>query len=279
MHSRNLKRRSDRYWHTNITLTGGTPLGSSEVKVTVPPGLTFPPTVIQQNAACSSTVGVPITNAGACPVNFPAQPPSPGGDVDILTQSSTNPPGFDYMLTGVPGLTSPTLGGPVAQILEPGGQLGAGDLNLVFAPFQIRRQSTGTVTVQFEDDPILHTIATDLVPVCGEAVQRGLRVLVTRGGVAVPVVTKIELQTTFAPHQPFTHQTIQNALLRTISGTPPCASFQYHAEFGGNTNSAQLKPGVYRLKVWLKVGKKTLTSIVRVNLDQCTFNQNVIVAF
>jgi hypothetical protein len=258
-----------------VPLTGGTPFGSSEIKVTVPPGLTFPPTVIQQNAKCSSKAGVPITNAGVCPVNIT--------DVDVLTQSSTNPPGFDYMLTGVPQLTSPTLGGPITQTLAPGGQLGAGDLDLVFAPFQIRRASTGTVTVKFEDDPILHTIATDLVPVCGEAVQRGLRVIVTAGGVPVPVVLKIALQVAFSPTQPngnfSTVQTINNALLRSITGTPPCASFQYHAEFGGNTNSKQLKPGVYRVKVWLKIGKLTHTAIVRVNLDQCTFNQNVVVAF
>ena len=84
------------------------------------------------------------------------------------------------------------------------------------------------------------------------------------------------------PTQPqgnfFTHQTIKNAPLQTFVD---CASdtISYHAEFGGITNTKQLKVGEYRVKVELKVGKKTKTKIVRVNMDECTFTPNVVVAF
>ena len=243
-----------------VPLTGNTPLGSA--LLTFPAGLTFPPTVIQQNAACPAQLGIPIVNAGACPVAVTA--------VGITQASSP----ADYSLTGLPGL-------PVT--LAAGGQLGSGDLDLIFEPFTVARESTGTVDVTFVNDPILLTTTTDHIPFCGEAVHRGLRVLVRLGGVEVSGVKEIQLQSAFGPEQPngnfFVKRTIKHAALQTVSGTAPCPSFDFHAEFGGESDPIQLKDGTYRVKVLLKVGKKTKTKIVRVKMDTCTFTPNIIVDF
>ena len=222
----------------DVPLTGTTPLGSA--LLTFPAGITFPPTLIQQTAACPVQMGVPVTDGGACPVQINAV---------TLTQTSSLP---DYSLTGLPGL-------PVT--VPAGGQLGSGDLDLVFEPFTLARESTGTVNVTFVNDPITGTTSTDQVPFCGEAVHRGLRVLVTLGGVPVPTVESIELQSAFGPQQPngdwFTKETIEHAALQTITGTAPCPSFQFHTEFGGISNPRSLKAGTYRVRVRLKIGKKT----------------------
>jgi len=242
-----------------IPLTGNTPTGTASL--TFPTGLTFPPTLVQQSAACSSSLGVPITNAGSCPVKIT--------DVS-LTQASTPP---DYSLTGLPGLPV-SLGG--------GQQLGSGDLDVVFAPFTLARESTGMVNVTFVNDPITGATTTTTVPFCGEAVRRGVRVLVTEGGVPVSVVKRIILQNAFTPEQQTgqsTIKTLKNAALQTISGTPPCPSFQFQGEFGGASDGYQLKDGGYRIKVQIKEGKKTKTKVVRVTVDLCSFTPNVVVAF
>jgi hypothetical protein len=95
-----------------------------------------------------------------------------------------------------------------------------------------------------------------------------LRVLVRLGGVPVSGVKQIQLQSAFGPEQPngnlFVKRTIKHAQLQTVTGSvAPCPSFQFHAEFGGESNPIQLKDGTYRLKVLLKVGNKTKTSNVR----------------
>ena len=245
-----------------IPLNATTPLGSASL--TFPAGLTFPPTVIQQNAACPAKLGVPITDAGTCPVQVNSV---------TLTQSSTVPPGLDYSLTGLPGL-------PVT--LSPGDQLGSGDLDLVFEPFALARESTGNVNVTYVNDPITGATTTDQVPFCGEAVHRGIRVLVTRRGVPVAKVKKIQLQTELAPEQwkaIFAVSTVKNALLQTITGAAPCPTFQFHAEWGGVSNPRALKLGVYRIRVTLKVGNTLRHRVRRFTMDECSFTPNIVVAF
>ncbi len=56
----------------------------------LPGAINFPPTLIQQDGACPDQIGVPVTNAGSCPVEI---------DSVTLTQSSVPP---DYSLTGLP---------------------------------------------------------------------------------------------------------------------------------------------------------------------------------
>jgi hypothetical protein len=244
----------------NIPLTATTPLGSASLTLPAA-GLTFPPTIIQQEAACPDPMTVAITNGGMCPVQI--------NSVD-LTQSSSP---LDYTLSGLPGL-------PLQ--LGAGDELGAGDFDLVFEPFTLARESTGTVNITFVNDPITGATSTDQVPFCGEAVHRGVRVLVTLGGVPVAKVKRIEIQNAYSPAQSVgikTIKTVKDALLQTVTGTAPCPSFQFQAEFGGISNPGALKDGTYRIRVRLKVGKKLKTRVVRVVLDRCSFTPNIIVAF
>ena len=245
-----------------LPLTATTPTGPTEL--TFPSSLTLPPTVIQTRATCSSKVGVPILNGGSCPVVI---------DSVVVNNLSSTP--ADYSLTGLPSV-------PIN--LAAGEQIGAGNLDLVFAPFTLNRQTTGTVDVEFENDPITHSTTTTSVPFCGEGVHRGLRVLVTSGGVPVTGnVKRIFLQFAFGPEQPqgdhFTRQEIKNATLQTVPASGACPMVQFHAEWGGESNPLQLKDGTYRVKVELKEGKKLLTKIVRVVIDECTFDQNIVVPF
>jgi hypothetical protein len=237
-----------------IPLTGNTQTGSSSLSV--PVGLTLPPTVAQTNAACSSTLGVPIKNNGACSVK-----------ITNVALSGANQ--ADYSLTGVP--TLPTT-------IPADHQLGEGGLNTVFAPLAPIRTSVASVDVTFENDPITHALATDHIPLCGEGDNRGVRVLVTQGGVPVPVVKSIKLQKATAPEQNssiFLNTRLKNVPLTTITGVAPCASYQFHAEFGGPSNP-QLKEGTYRVVVKLK-GFKAKT--VRFNVETCTFSPMIVVAF
>jgi hypothetical protein len=238
-----------------LPLTGTTPTGSASISV--PSGLTFPPTVIQGDAACNSQLGVPVANTGACPVK-----------VTNVAISGAN--ASDYSLTGLTGL--PTT-------VAPGDQLGSGGLNAVFAPLAVNRTSTASVDVTFENDPITHATATDSIPVCGEATHRGVRILVLQGGVPVPVVKWIKLQRALAPDQaqPIqTHQKLKNVPLNTVTASGPCPGFQYHAEFGGASNPVQLKAGTYRLKVKIQ-GQKA--KVVKFNITTCSFTPLLTVNF
>ncbi|HYL58372.1 MAG TPA: hypothetical protein VEU51_05835, partial [Candidatus Acidoferrales bacterium] len=238
-----------------IPLTGNTQTGSSSIQV--PAGLTLPPTVVQTTAACSATLGVPITNNGAC-----------GVKITSVALSGAN--AVDYALTGVPAL-------PVT--IPSGHQLGEGDVNTVFAPLTINRTSNASVDVTFENDPITHATATDHIPLCGEGDNRGVRVLVTSGGVPVPLVKSIKLQKAIAPEQDssiFRHARFKNVPLTTIVGVAPCPSYQFHAEFGGPSNPIQLKEGTYRLVVKVAGFK---TKIVRFAVDTCNFTPLITVAF
>ena len=74
-----------------LPLIATTPTGPTQL--TFSKGLTFPPTVIQQDAACPATLGVPVVNSGSCPVT-----------IDSVTLNNLSATPADYSLTGVPGL-------------------------------------------------------------------------------------------------------------------------------------------------------------------------------
>ena len=242
-----------------VPLNGTTQLGSASL--TLPTGLTFAPTVIQTRESCSSQLGVPISNGGACPVQVTAVG---------VTQSSAP---TDYSLAGLPGLP---------MTIPAGGQLGAGNLDVVFAPNTLARTSTGTVDVTFVNDPITGATTTDHVPFCGEAVRRGVRVLVTNGGVPVATVKSIKLQSAWGPEQRggiTTYRTMTNAALQTVNGEAPCPTYSFHAEFGSVAVPFQLKDGTYRINVTIQDGNRTLNKRVRFVEDSCTFNSTIVVAF
>jgi len=241
-----------------VPLTATTPAVSIDVPPDVAPfGYNFPGTVIQSVGACSSKNPFPVSNNGSCPVN-----------IDSVVISGPN--GADYSLAGLPSLATP---------LQPGHILGEGDLNSVFNPTMITRAEQGTVTVTYESDPITH--ATTAVPraLCGEGTSRGARVLVTAGGVPLATVSKIQLHRLGSNRKSISIDNVNNATLQTVSQTAPCASFQFHREWGGVTNPIQLTAGDYQITVDATVNGKKKSQTISFTLGTCDFNQNIVVAF
>ena len=157
-----------------------------------------------------------------------------------------------------------------------GGQLGSGDLDLVFAPFTIARTSTGTVDVTYVNDPITGAPTTTHVPFCGEGsasrpasagnsgrcpgVDEGEENLAAGG---------IWTRTAIRNFHDQDHQERDAADGNRNGAVPvfpvPCGIL------AASAIPIQLKDGTYRVKVELKVGKKLKTKVVRVNMDECTF--------
>jgi len=237
---------------------------SGTVAISVPNGLTFPPTVILNRGACHSLLGVPIANgSNSC-----------GLKITNLGISGTN--ASEYSLTGEPTL-------PIT--LAPGAQLGSGDLDAVFTPNRpLARTNTAQVNVTYESDPILHTTATAAVPMCGESTQRGMRALVLLGGTPVAKVHKFTLVRVNEPSEDISPLTLIDqkfgAPLTTVTGTPPCPSFQYQYEFGTVTHPISLQPNVYVLVVTIDVGGgKFKTKTDRFALNTCDFDKDLVVSF
>jgi photosystem II stability/assembly factor-like uncharacterized protein len=251
--------------NVTIPLTATTPA----VNIDVPPdaapyGYNFPGTVIQSVGACNTKNPFPVSNNGLCPVN-----------ITSVAISGTN--GADYAVSGLPSLTTPLGAGQI---------LGQGNLATVFSPTTITRPEQATVTVTYESDPITH--ATTMVPraLCGEGTSRGLRVLVTAGGVPLPTgsVTKLQLSRLTSNRKSISVANILNPPLQSFNPNfsiyaAPCASFKFHYEWGGVTNPIQLTAGDYQLTASAIVGGKKVTKTVSFTLGTCSFNQNVVVAF
>jgi hypothetical protein len=72
---------------------------------------------------------------------------------------------------------------------------------------------------------------------------------------------------------------VKNAALQTVTQTAPCASFQFHREWGGVTNPIQLTAGDYQVTVNAVVNGKKVSKTVSFTLGTCSFDQNVVVAF
>jgi hypothetical protein len=223
-------------------------------------GYNFPATVIQSYGACSSKVAFPVNNKGICPAT-----------INAVTVGGTN--GKDYSLAGLPSLGTP---------LQPGHILGEGNLNIVFKPtvVPLTRQEKGTVTVTYEDDPITHHQASATQNVCGEDAQTGVRILVTSAGIPLQTVDKIQLQRLTSNRLGISSDNSTNVPLQPpVTQAAPCASFQYHREWGGASNPVQLTAGDYQITVNATIGKKKASKTVSFSLDTCTFNQNIVVDF
>lgn len=242
---------------TMLILTGNTP----SVAVDVPPASTFPATVIQSVGACSSQEPFPVSNNGVCPLT-----------ISNVAISGTNGP--DYSLAGLPSL--PTS-------LQSGHILGEGNLDVVFQPtlVPLSRHETGTVTVTYEDDPITHHQTSVSQNLCGEDVTRGARVLVTAGGVPLPTVDRIHLTRLGSNRRGISVDNAVKVPLQAVNQTAPCASFNYHREWGGASNPIQLTAGDYQVTVDVTVPgtKKKASKTVSFALDTCSFNQNIVVDF
>jgi hypothetical protein len=71
-----------------------------------------------------------------------------------------------------------------------------------------------------------------------------------------------------------------NLPLATVTGTAPCPTFQYQYEFGTVSNETRvLKPGNYLMIVTIVSGRHVKTKSVKVNLNTCDFDKNIVVAF
>ena len=73
----------------------------------------------------------------------------------------------------------------------------------------------------------------------------------------------------------------KNVALQTVTATPgsACANFQFHREWGGISNPEQLAPGVYKLKVEVKIGGHEVSKTIWFNVDTCGFNGTIVVDF
>jgi hypothetical protein len=242
---------------TNIvTVTANTPCPS----IDVPPDLGFLPEVIQSAGTCNEPLPFPISNKGQCNLTITG-----------ITLGGTN--ASDYFISGLPSF-------PV--ILQPGDIVGAGNLNVVFAPTQVARERSATITVTYISDPL--TGATNSVTrnLCGEGVLTGARVLVMQGGVPVPLVEKMQLQRINANRNKGiidTQDVAQNLPLVTVIPDPPCEPFQYHREYGTVSNPIQLLPGDYQVTASAIINGKRKSQTVGFSVNTCDFDPTVVINF
>lgn len=233
-----------------IALKGKTPPPS----IVAPAYRAFPPTVL---APCFTEVPLPVQNNGICNVTINAVTIT-GADAGEFTLVNLPPGGF-----------------PVT--LAPGQNLGSG-LAVQFRPTSVRRVHQAKVEVIYVTDPITSATSTVLVPLYGEGVNTGARLLVTLGGVPVANVEKIHLQLA-DPSRNGGNEVTHDIPLTSVVGPVPELTFKYHREWGGASNPAGLPPDDYKATVTIKVGKKQQTKTVYFTVLPCGFNANVVASF
>jgi hypothetical protein len=236
------------------TLTATTPA----VAIDVAPDQNFPATVVQNLGACTSQNPLPISNKGICNLT-----------VNSVSVGGTN--GSDFGLAGLP--SSPI-------IVQPGHTVGDGSLKSVFAPTVVSRARQGTVTVNYENDPITHATTAVTRNWCGEGADTGARVLVTAGGVPLATVDQIQLHRLDSNRLGISVDNATKVPLQpAVIQAAPCASFQYHREWGGVSNPQQLTAGDYQVTVTATVNGKKAKNTVSFTLNTCSFNQSIVVNF
>ena len=238
------------------TVTATTPAN----QIDIPPTLSFLPDVIQSIGSCKEPQPLTVSNSGTCPLV-----------VTNMTIGGTN--AGDYGFSALPSFPIP---------LQPGHTVGDGNLKAVLAATALSRNRLGTVTVQYESDPITHTLTTGSTAMCGEGVYTGARVLVTAGGVPLSTVDSIMLQrVTGNKNQPILNTVDNSKNLTLVAVTPlaPCTPFNYHKEYGTVSNPTLLVPGSYIVTVHATVGGKNVKQSVSFDVNTCGFNPNIVVGF
>lgn len=223
-----------------------------------------------------------VTTIGHCPADEPLVVAGTGlCNVKVTTVTITGTNAGSFSLIGLPTSANPL-------VLAPGEQLGGGSLKVRFLPDAVitERFHRAEANVTYITDPFTNEETTVIIPLAGEAAQTGFRLLVRAGGVPVEKVDKITATvkgSKASGKQNKTNLQVANANLRTVTAPDPFASdlsFQFHAEFGGLTNSIQLPTGDVQLKVQIKIGKKKKTKTVGFqNLSTCSFNKDVVIDF
>jgi hypothetical protein len=241
----------------SLTVHGNVPAPSIDVA----PDQSFLPEVIQSVGTCTTERPFPISNTGGlCALT-----------ITSVAIGGTN--ASDFALSGLPSF-------PI--ILEPGHQVGEGDLRTVFAPTVVDRDRLATLTVTYVSNPVTGATTSVTRNLCGEGVRTGARVLVRAGGVPLATVERIHLQRINANRNRGPLDSMDNARdlpLQTVIPAAPCAPFQYHREYGTVSNPIQLLPGSYQVTVTAIVNGKRETQVVAFNVDTCDFNPTVIVDF
>jgi Abnormal spindle-like microcephaly-assoc'd, ASPM-SPD-2-Hydin len=224
------------------------------------PNVQFLPTVIQNLGSCNTPRPFVISNTGAC-------------NLTITNVAIGGGNAGDFSLSGLPAF-------PI--ILQPGHEVGSGDLNVVFAPTALARERTGNISVTFSD-PTTGTTTTQTRDLCGEGVRTGARVLVTQGGVPMAQVHEIELKRYWGAWFGFSKEVdeVKNVPLQAVTATPgtACGTFQFHREYGALSNEKQLRPGIYQLEVEVKIAGHKVEKKVWFNVDTCGFNGTIVVDF
>ncbi len=232
------------------------------ISLDVPPDLEFPATVIQETYDCRSYEPFPVTNNGSCPIT--------------ITAFELVQPSADYSVVNLPTL-------PVT--LLPGETLGDGALQLCFAPLAVQRHSKAEVNVSYiSNDPALGDEASVTRKLCGEATRTGLRILVTENGVPIPQVHRIDLFRVMYPdtaEQEMAYITAQGFVdLVSVPEDLPCEAFQYHQEWGGESDPMVLEPGTYRVWVQHTTADGLLQSLsITRYLDYCDFEGAFVLDF
>ncbi len=226
--------------------------------ISAPAYLAFPPTVIQSaGASCFSQLPLAIQDTGLC-------------NLTINALTITGADASEFTLTGLPP-------GGFPVTLTPGQDLGSG-LAVQFRPTTVRRVHQAQVAVTYVTDPSTSATGTVSIPLYGEGVSTGARVLVTLNGVPVSEVEKLHLQLA-DPSRNGGNEVTQNVPLATVVGPVPELTFQYHREWGGASNPAGLPPDDYKITVTIRVGNKRQTQTVFFSVKPCGFVSNLIASF
>jgi hypothetical protein len=224
-----------------VTLSGTGLKPAIGLNPTASAGLIFPPTVFDPNCGtvCGSTLPEKITNTGAAEL--------------ILDQIA-----FTGPFSG-PGATAPP------TRLQPGSVLTE---QVTFHPTTApARKVVGNLHIEDSyplQDP-LNVVAADL-PLCGESVGRGIRVLVVDlNGVPVPNVDMLKLQANGVASPP--NINLKNLPLTTIDPPTSCTriQMQYENQNLSSTDQTAPKSSYYTLTVTVGNKKSTLTFGLKVN--------------
>jgi len=127
-----------------------------------------------------------------------------------------------------------------------------------------------------------YATATASVPMCGESVARGIRALVLVNGVPASKVAKFQLLRVNPPSEDISPLQLiaktVNAPLKTVTGTPPCPSFQYQFEYGTVTFRKSLRPNTFVLVATANVGGQLKSRTVQFNINTCDFDKDLVLS-
>jgi subtilisin family serine protease len=229
-----------------------------------PAKLAFEPTVIQNNGPCGSEMDLALQNS------------HPQCMLTITGITISGPDADKFELWGIDAATA----FPVS--LAPGEQLGDGVLKVKFSPTEVvpKRFLTAQANITFVEDPsaVPPVLKTVVVPMAGEAVQSGLRVVVTLNGVPVQENVNIMVRSETG-RQRFT---LRRQALKNITGPAGFEDelgFSFHAEYGGLTRATQRLTGNYRVNATIRVGRRVMNRMVNCSIDTCTFNPTLVISF